>query len=111
MSVEIIVRKNDTLPYLDFTLVKDSQNTPHNLTDATVTFSMSITPGETPKVNKSAVTIVNATGGTIRYAWLAADTNAIGRYFGEFEVVFSDGKILTFPKDEYIEVTIIEEIA
>ncbi len=111
MSIEIDVRQNDTLPYFDFTLIKNSQGTPHDLTGATVVFSMASEIGETPKIDEGNVTIVDALAGEVRYSFDAADTDTIGMFYGEFEVTFSDGRILTFPEGDYINVNIIGEIA
>jgi len=111
MSYEAEIRQNDTLPYFDFTLIKNSQGTPHNLTGATVVFSMVSEIGETPKIDEGSVTIVDALAGEVRYSFDAVDTDTVGTFYGEFEVTFSDGRILTFPEGEYIIINIIEEIA
>lgn len=110
MPDKVYVRQNDTLPYLDYTLVRDSDNTPHNLTGATVKFTMAHKKTKEKKINEATVTIINATLGRVRYAWSVTDTNFVDEYEGEFEVTFSDSKILTFPENGYIQIEIIREL-
>lgn len=104
------IRQHDTLQDLDYTLV-DSALVAHDLTGATVKFSMSSKPGITPKVNLQSVALVDATNGQVRYTWQTGDTSNIGTYYGEFQVTFSSGKILTFPKGSYIIIKIISDVA
>lgn len=111
MVTTIYIRQNDLLPYLDFTLVKDTDNTPHDLTGATVTFIMANKEDRTVIINKKAMTIISALLGQVRYTLEAADVVTEGTYYAEVEVVFSNGKILTFPEKEYLTVEIKEELA
>ncbi len=106
---KVEVRQGDTLPYLDFTLVSDTSDTPHNLSGATVTFSMIDDNGDS-KIQNGACTIVGAATGEVRYSFAAADTDTAGIFYGEFQVVFSSGKKLSFPEGEYIRITITPEL-
>lgn len=61
-----------------------------------------------PKVNANAV-IVDASARTVRYDWVAGDTNASGTYEGEWEVIGADGRPETFPADSYFDVVIYDD--
>jgi len=117
MPYEFRIRENDTRPTLSVTLVSDADGIPHNLTGATVVFSMSSIIGGTPKISEAAVTVVSAINGQVRYDWQAIDTDTLGTFYGEFEVTFADGTILTFPEKDsngtggYIEIEIFAEVA
>lgn len=47
---------------------------------------------------------------TISYDWTSLDTGNTGEYKSEFRVEYSDGKVETFPKDEYIHIQIDDNI-
>jgi len=118
MPYKIKVRQNDTKPFISAVLVSNPDGIPHNLTGTTVVFSMAATIGSTSqKIKEKAVIIMNALLGQVRYVWGIGDTDTVGTYYGEFEVTFADGSILTFPeRDEdgtggYIEIEIFTEIA
>jgi hypothetical protein len=91
----IYMVQNDLMPVLQATLTK-ADGTPYTLTGATVTFSLEKADG-TSVVQKKACTILDAANGKVQYAWSQGDTNVIGLCYGEFEVLFSDGTVLTFP--------------
>lgn len=54
-----------------------------------------------------------AANGGIRYLPVAADTNTVGTYLGEWEITFSGPKIATAPNKagEYITVIVSEDLA
>lgn len=108
--VDFNIRQNDTGPTLDRTLT-DSEGATVDITGATIVFNMRDTNG-TVKVNRAVATIVGAgTAGTVRYSWVAADTNTTGLYNGEFEVTFASGRIQTFPNPGAIRIQITDDIA
>lgn len=88
------IKQNDTSPSVLATL-KDATDTAVNLTAASVRIHMRDVAGSL-KID-SAVEIINAQNGVIRYDWLAADTDTAGTYYVEFEVTYTDGAIETFP--------------
>jgi len=103
------VKQNDTAPSLRATL-KDGSNTVIDLTGASVRFHMRTVGGTSAKVDAAATVISPATSGIVQYNWVAADTDTIGSYQGEFEVTYSDSAIETFPNNGYIRVEIIDDI-
>lgn len=101
------IKTNDTAPALRYELLPRSVD----LTGASVVFNMKDRNGVV-KVSRGSGTIVTATGKpTVEYLWQAADTNTDGRFYGEFEVTFSDATIGTFPSDDEISIKISEDIA
>jgi|TARA_R110000803_G_scaffold59993_1_gene119036 hypothetical protein len=101
------IKQNDTSPSISVEL-KDADNSAINLTGASVKiFVKSL--GGTLKVNSTMV-IVNASLGTIRYDWQAADTDTFGTYAIEFQATYSDGSIETFPNTGSIAMTVVKEL-
>lgn len=103
------VKQNDTSPAMLATL-QDADGVAVSLVGATVRFHMRKLGGTQTKVD-AAATVVNALAGTVRYSWIAADTNTVGSYQAEFEVTYADASVETFPNDSYIPVEIIDDIA
>lgn len=101
------IKRNDTSPALAGTL-KDADGNAKDITSATVRFHMLDEDDAT--VVDAAATIVNASGGTVKYSWQAADTDVAGGFRGEFEVTYSDSTIETFPNTGYIPIRIYEDL-
>ena len=91
----IYMVQNDLMPVLQATLT-NADGTPYSLTGATVTFSLEKADG-TSIIQKKACTVLDAANGKVQYAWSQGDTNVTGLCYGEFDVTFSDGTVLTFP--------------
>jgi hypothetical protein len=93
------VKQNDTKPFVKAVLSEVTGSPPQasavNLTGATVKFIMRLSGSSTAKVATTA-TISTAASGIVRYEWVAADTDTLGNYIGEFEVTDSGGNIETF---------------
>ena len=103
------IKQNDTAPILQASL-KDANDQIITLTGATVQFKMRAVSSTTALINSSA-TIVDADSGSVKYEWVANDTQTAGSYFAEFQVTFAGGRIETFPNGEYIQITILDDIA
>lgn len=97
MSINFVVKRNDTLT-IGGTL-NDAENTNFNLIGATVTFKMRHKLTHYIAVNASA-TILDPTLRTVQYNGTVADTVLSGEYEGEFQVVFSDNTVATFPSNK-----------
>jgi hypothetical protein len=83
-----------------------------NLTTAgSVFFNMRESGGGAVKVTRGSTAITSAAAGEVTYTWGTADLDTAGDYEGEFEVVWNDGKAETFPSADYIEITVIDDIA
>lgn len=106
------MKAHDRLPSIQAALTTGPTTAPVpvNLTTATsVDFIMRVTAGGSTKVNAPAV-IADATGGVVRYDWLAADTDTPGQYQAEWEVTWADGKQQTFPTLTYHSVEILADL-
>lgn len=68
-----------------------------NLTGATVKFIMKEIGATATKVDATLAggEIIDAVNGLVEYWWEAADTDTVGSYLAEFEITFSNGRILT----------------
>lgn len=109
MATNTNYKRNDQLPDYTATLLQ-GDNTPINLTGATVKFLMTSIVGNTPKVNATA-TVVNAAQGQVAYVWGATDLDTEGEYEVEWEVTFGNGKKLTVPAADYDTITVRKDIA
>jgi hypothetical protein len=91
----IQMKQNDTRPATDPTLNRGG--TAINLTDAaSVTFKLRYFGRKELKVN-SACVITDAVNGKVEYRWQAGDTDTPGKYHAEYEVLWLDGSVETFP--------------
>lgn len=83
-----------------------------NLTTAgTAYFNMRNAQNGTVKVSRGTASISDAAAGEVTYNWGTADTNTVGTYEAEVEIVWGDGKPETFPNNGYWEIEIGDDIA
>jgi hypothetical protein len=84
-----------------------------DLTTATsAVFNMVPEGGGAVKINRGSATIDSPpTNGQVTYAWGTADTNTVGTFNAEIEVLWADGKPETFPNDSYWTVEIVDDLA
>lgn len=103
-----IIKRNDRYPRIRRRLL--TGNVPVDLTLAlSVQFIMRAKADNTVKIN-AAADIIDAVTGEVEYDWQGADdTDTAGDYEAEFEVKWGDGT-QTFPSDEYIAITVKEDI-
>lgn len=104
-GIDFAVKRGSTANPLNATL-KDAAGAAIPLTGATVTFFMRLMGATTNKINGGAVTVVNATAGTVRYPWTAADIDTSGFYRAEFKITFSDTTILRVPEFGYLVIQV-----
>ena len=103
------IKQNDTSPILQANL-KDGNDAAVDVSGATIAFKMRPVSSTTATID-SAATIIDGTSGSVKYEWQSSDTATAGSYFAEFQVTFSGGKIETFPNGDYIQITILDDIA
>ena len=101
------IKRNDTAPSLEAQLI-DAEGKPINLDMCGVRFLMKDRFGRV-NINRPA-TIVDAEQGLVRVDWEAGDTSVAGMMKCEFEITFTDGKVLTVPNDGYFLIHIVEDL-
>ena len=108
-----IIKRNDTLPNLQISIkTRNCINAvvPYDLSNVSgCTFSMSDECGNLT-ISSNSAQVVSASGGTIQYVWLDGDTSIGGRFQGEFELFFNDGKKISVPNIGGIEIFIDQDI-
>lgn len=91
----INIKQNDTRPAAATILSRGDVIV--DLTQATsVTFKMREQGRLDLKVNAGA-TITDMTGGAVEYRWSIGDTDTVGMYDAEWEVLWADNTVETFP--------------
>jgi hypothetical protein len=103
------IKEDNTLPDLTANLVQ-SDGTAINLASvSTIRFYMYDQNTKTEKVN-GAASVVTAAAGSVKYEWATGDTDTVGRYYGSFYLTYSNGKILTVPNKEYINIRVFDAL-
>jgi hypothetical protein len=102
-----VIKQNDTLPRLTATL-KEADNSPIDLTDATTVHLVLKQKDGTPQFKKPC-SILDDEGGIVQYDWDAEDTAEDGNYDGEFEVLWGT-EVQTIPNDKYFDVLIVKDL-
>ena len=102
------IKRNDTAPPFTATCT-DSAGDAIDISNSTVRFHMKDSSG-TVKVD-AAADIVSGPAGTVRYDWIAADTDQVGTFKAEVEVTFADSTVRTFPTSNEATVRIRGDIA
>lgn len=112
MAANWIMKKNDLLPVLTVTL--EDANGAIDLSGATsAKFKMILKDdlGGTPKIDATAAIdpdqVTNK--GKVTYTWVSGDTDTVGTFLGEFEVLYG-AKPLTFPNSSYYVVAIVDDV-
>ena len=62
-------------------------------------------------VDHGEVEILDELTADVQYNWELADTLLPGKFFGEFEVNYPDGKTKTYPNDQEIPIKIRSAVA
>lgn len=106
---DFYIKRGDRLPVLGRTL-RFTDGTAIDLTGCTVRWKMMTKVGGVVKVDAVA-TVVSASGGRVEYAWQTADTEVAGDFIGEWRVVYPDGKVLTVPTLNFVNVHVKESLA
>ena len=114
MSSSFTIKRGDTGPALEVTLL-DSDGTALDISgNLGVQFQMKerqyAGDGAVALKVDAAATVVNASGGVVKYSWTSADTNEVGEFVGEFVVTAGDGTIRTVPSPSFITVRVVGDL-
>lgn len=109
MAADWTVKQGDTFPTLTDVLTY-SDDSPANLTNATVTFVMRSLAASAPLALTGTVTVYNATAGGVSFTPSAQDTSTPGMYMANWVVDWNDGTQMTFPTIGYLWVSVEENL-
>lgn len=104
---DITIKRGDTRNCIK-AILKDAGEAPVDLIGCKVIFHMA--PLRGPAVISRAAHIEDATAGEVWVVWEGEEIKTAGVYRAEFEVLYDDGKVETFPNDGYISVQILEDL-
>ena len=107
MGAMVVLKRGDTRTAIKATL-KNPTGIAVDLTNASVKFIMA-DPYGTVKINRTAE-IQDAPTGIVWFVFEPPETSVAGTYQAEFEVTFGDGRIDTYPNDDYLNVGIISDL-
>lgn len=106
------IKRGDTSPPIKYQLISSDGSMQDISNYQEVSFFMRnenkevVVTGDTA----SGVTVEDAPKGIVSYSWSSGDTSTVGTYDAEWEVVFGDGTIETFPNNSFITVKVKEDI-
>ena len=101
------VKRFDTKPALNVTL-QYNNGSPVDLTASTIYFN--IGDLSTYATYRSGLcTITDSTAGQCSYNWDALDTGSVGTYWGEFEVDWGTGSLMSLPDDHSLKIQVSED--
>lgn len=106
---DFTIKQNDTKPSLIATF-KDDQGQPVDISGADVRFHLTDYSYHEDLINEQAE-ILDGLNGQVAYNWQPGDTAQAGSFKAEFEVIYQDGGIETFPNQNYIIIEVIKELA
>jgi hypothetical protein len=105
---DFTIKQHDTRPIIQVNLAVGGSLV--NLTTATsVSFIMAPALGGAATID-AAATIDDAATGLVSYTWAAGDTDTVGSFDAEWEVLWSDGSKQTFPTDSYLSIEIVADL-
>lgn len=113
--MSFVIKQGDTRPSLLVEL-RDKDGAVDLTNAVKVEFHMAMLDGGEVVIDSEADNLqVSATEqrGYVSYPWAPGETATPGRYYGEFEVTFVAGEVMTFPNDGHnpLIIKIVKEIA
>jgi hypothetical protein len=100
--MNVTLKRSDDGYTFNYTVVEDD-GTIVNLIGATAKFRM----GNRNKIIfTNPATVIDAVNGIVSYTFAGADTIYDGGFVGEFEITFSNGAVLSYPRTGYLSVII-----
>jgi hypothetical protein len=106
------LKKDDLQPYY-YAQAKDRAGNVIDLTGATIRCTMKLAGSTgTPKIDRrtTGIVVTDAVNGEFELQWQQGDTDTVGKYLIEFEIVPQSGGKFTLPPDNSAEVLIIASL-
>ena len=101
------IKKSDTRPPLNVQLLYNNGSAV-DLSSSTVYFNMGALIDRSAYTSGACV-ITGSTTGNCNYNWSTSDTDTVGDYWGEFEVNWGNGSIMTLPNNDNLKIQIYED--
>lgn len=106
---DFTMKAHDLAPSIEATLGFEGTTDIPDLTGATVTFIMRRDSDVAPKIDADAVIVDPATG-RVRYDWVTGDTDEVGVFKAEWQVLYPGAKPQTFPTKSYHEIEFLADL-
>lgn len=103
------IKQGDIYPF-DYLLKYADGDSPIDLTNTTVTITVTEDTATEPVVDEQTCTIIDALKGQVRYQWKGTETSTVGMYRIEYHITFSNGSKLTVPSGDVIWLFIIPSL-
>jgi len=101
------IKRGDTVPAIE-AFLQYSNGSAVDLTTTTITFNMSNLIDYSPYRSGTAFIIGSETG-DVRYPFSTEDTGSVGTFWGEFEVNWGAGSLMTLPNDHSLKIEVYED--
>lgn len=106
--MNITLKQGDTFPPVDITVL-NPDGLPLSLPTGTlVRFHMGTL--RTGAAFLGVGEVLDAAAGRISYQWQPGDTDTPGGFLAEFQLTLPDGRVLTVPNNDWIEVEIVKQL-
>jgi hypothetical protein len=101
-------KQHDLEPPVQSTL-RNADGTGIDLSTATaVYFLMRPVSGGTPI--RQAATVVSASAGTVKYVWQSTNTDTVGSFYQEWEIMWPSTRPQTVPNDTFNLIVIVDDL-
>jgi len=101
------IKKSDTQPSIEATL-QYNNGSPVDLTSSDIYFFMGNTLDYTA-YRSGACVITGSDTGQVKYNWDVLDTGSVGVYWGEFQVNWGTGSVMTLPNNHNLKIEVFED--
>jgi len=102
------IKKDSSVPRLEKNLEYDWNGSAVDLTGATVYFNMGNLTDYTA-YHSGVCGITDRNTGSVYFEWDAISTGSIGTFWGEFEVDWGSGSIMTIPNEHDLQIEVYED--
>ena len=107
MGYDVTIKRGDTRNCIK-AILKDVDGNPVNLTGCEVKFHMALI--HRAAMIDRAIHVENAAEGEVWVVWAPGETDTAGMYWAEFEVMYNDGRLETFPNNGYVSIQILKDL-